>query len=373
MTQTTIPNSPPDNPEADNQPHNVDAHMPPQPGHAQRVAADPVYATPSWNPDTNEWAPSNEQHSVWGVAEPGHGDDPTAEPMSESYGQAPSGTIPDQRYNLIDDVRRQMAPLAPPTQEHHHVVEEVEKGSPTWRVRHVVVQGATPTQLVEENQNRKRMLLRIIPGDAPVTQVIPINGSGTLQFTVPAGKTWTVQSINYVYTASAVVANRNVRVRFNSGANALFQFQDGTATTNGQIDNVTLAPGMPTQHAGGASPFTVTGPIPTMAIPAGGQIILDAVNQDAGDTEVGSITVLVSSSAGAGQASIFIAPRLAMSGPVAPQAWAKLVNGDGYLELKITEGVDAVVGNTATDISEVIVIEEIEAVVGGIATPPGAP
>src|SRR5215472_7438436 len=107
MTQTYVPNSPPDEsvngPGGQNQ--NVDAHMPPQPGGVERAANDPVWATPSWNPQTNEWAPTNEQHSVWGLAEPSHGDDPNAEPVSEQYGADASGTVPEAGMNLLDSVR----------------------------------------------------------------------------------------------------------------------------------------------------------------------------------------------------------------------------------------------------------------------------
>jgi hypothetical protein len=376
MTQTTIPNEPPDTAEADTGPHNVDAHMPPQPGGVERALSDPVYATPSWNPQTNEWSPSNEQHSVWGLAEPPHSDDPTADPMSESYGQVPSGTIPDARLNLIDSVRQSMTPIAPPPQEHHHVVEEVEKGSPIWRVRHVVVQSSTvPQQIVEENEQRKRVLLRIIPSDATVASTNPnlTAAPPPATLTVPAGKSWSLQSISFQYNAGAGVGNRNVQLTIrDAGGRILYQITDTTALTANQVENVFLAPGSPQQRTG-AGPFAFNSSMPAITLAAGSTITASALGVDPSDTITNGVVMFaLGSSAGVGQASLFISPRLSMSGQVAPQAWAKLIAGDAYLELKISEGIDAVVGNVG-DISEVIIVEEIESTSGGLSNAPGAP
>src|SRR5512143_1583627 len=80
--------------------------------------------------ENSEWAPSNEPLSVFGVAEPGHGDVEDAEPESQQYGRDDQGggSTPDVRLNLLNDVQRAAAAAAPVI-EHHHVMETVERGS----------------------------------------------------------------------------------------------------------------------------------------------------------------------------------------------------------------------------------------------------
>src|SRR5215831_6018411 len=124
----------------------VDAHMPPQPG------GGPVWAN-VWNPDTNEWAPSNEQHSTFGVAEPSHGDDPTAEPMSTQYGREDDSA----RYgnlNLLDAVRSPGREVPSQPVRVEHVVHTEEVSSARVRARLMAVTNLQNVVLLEENPNR---------------------------------------------------------------------------------------------------------------------------------------------------------------------------------------------------------------------------
>lgn len=154
---------------------NIDAHMPPQPG------GDPVWAN-TYNPDTNEWAPSNEQHSTFGVAEPSHGDAETAEPMVNDPGDprtyTDGGGVPDARPNLLDAVRGQGVPLQPPPQriEHHVYTEEVASTRVRARVIAVVGNNA-PTVLLEENQKRDRALIKVLTAASTIL-ISPVRQGG---------------------------------------------------------------------------------------------------------------------------------------------------------------------------------------------------
>lgn len=326
---------------------------------------DTVWAN-TWNPPTDEWSPSAEPHNTWGVAQPGHGDLSMANPMVDAPGDprtvppTTGGSVPDVRDNLLTDVKKSMA-VAPPPQVVHHVVENVERGAESVNVRQITVVGnVAPTQLLEANPNRRRALVRVVPAD-PAASLNPLyNGSGVnTSLVVPAGKTWTLASLFFVYTASAAVANRSVRVRISiPGGTIIYTFLDGTVTTAGQIDNVSLAPGNPTQHAGGASPFTVTGPLPPgLVLPAGTQILFDAINADAGDTIVGSAQVSQTSSGGSG-GSVFVAARQQPGSASASLTWFKIVQGDGPLEVKSQDGIDGI-GVNSTDSISVQVYEEL--------------
>jgi hypothetical protein len=209
--QATIHTAEPDN-AADTTTHNVDAHMPPQPKPDENLQADPALV-PHWNPDTNEWAPSNEQHETWGVAEPPHYDDPTATPVSESYGQAPSGTVPDARLNLIDSIRPRTA-LPAPVVRHEHEVRTTETGSETVRFRQEFVSGLTPTTLLAQNPNRKRALLRVLGSATSFVVTTPTTSSATvLTVPVPAGQTWSnISALNFAFTSDANVGLRQLQI-----------------------------------------------------------------------------------------------------------------------------------------------------------------
>lgn len=187
-TQTSIPTAPPvEDPDLAGTPGaNIDAHMPPQPGDTADV--NPVFATPVWNPDTNEWAPSNEQHSVFGVAEPSHGDDPSAMPMSDAPGQPPDtvGSAPDARKNLLDAVRQGPTQLPAPVVEHHHVVDVQEQGNVRVRTKTVRVQAQPaggggndyqPVTILEEAPNRSRAVIRVITTNGQVV-LTPLRQGG---------------------------------------------------------------------------------------------------------------------------------------------------------------------------------------------------
>lgn len=187
--QTDIHTAPPvDDPDLMGTPGgNVDAHMPPQPGPAAPEDSNTVFARPSWNPETNEWAPSNEQHSTFGVAEPSHGDDPSAVPMSDAPGQPPDtvGSAPDARLNLLDAVRYGGA-AAPPVVEHHHVVETSEQGNIKVRGKTVRVQAAAAggnavasVVLLEENPARVRAVIKVITANGQVV-LTPLRQGGVV-------------------------------------------------------------------------------------------------------------------------------------------------------------------------------------------------
>lgn len=135
---------------------NIAAHLPPAPGRQ------PVWAD-VWNPVTNEWAPSNEQHSTWGVAEPTHYDSADATPETQSYGVDERGSsTPDARANLLDAVRSGGPPATVPTHIVQHVITTQEEPSSHIRTRTVRVQGTEPTVLLEQNENRIRAILKVI-------------------------------------------------------------------------------------------------------------------------------------------------------------------------------------------------------------------
>jgi len=319
-------------------PHNVDAHMPPQPAGQQTAPQDPVYATPQWNPETNEWAPSNEQHSTWGVAEPGHGDVEDANPVSESYGHAPSGTIPDRRLNLIDSVRDVRGPTPAPTVHYTHDVRTTEAGAESVRFHQEFVQGtAPPTPILQQNPNRKRALIRISSG-VTNSQNNNLTATGVpATVTVPTGQTWTLQSVSFLFTASAAVANRNIRLTIRDAlGRILYQFVDATATTANQVVQCTFAPGLATQHIG-AGPFQLTSALPNLVLPAGSTVTADAVAEDAGDTiTVGTVMFSVT---GAG---VYLMPLRDGGNATASQQGWQLNPGDAPIEIKSEAGIEAV-------------------------------
>lgn len=352
MTQTTIPNEPPD---AD-APHNTDAHMPAQP-----APQDPVYATPRWNPETNEWAPSNEQHSTWEVGEPSHSDEPTAHPMSDAPGQTEFwGSIPDERLNLIDSVRTPRGPIVQQVVHHEHDVRTTETGAESLRFHQEFVSGSAPITLLTQNPARKRALLRI--GSAVVnSQNNNLTAVGVPAIvTVPTGQTWTLQAISFLFTASAAAANRFVRIVVKDAAGrTIFTFVDATATTATQVDNVTLGAGLATQHVGAASPFQVTGALPVLVLPAGSTITADAIGEDVADTiTVGTVMFSMTGS------GVYLMPLRDGGNAIAASMGWQLNPGDGPIEIKSEAGVEAVAeaGGGAT----VFVYEEL-------LTPGGVP
>lgn len=140
-----------------------------------------------WNPATDEWDP-NADTEQWGESIGQHGDDPTAVPVSESYGQPAAGTVPDPRANLLTDIlgNRQAAP--PPTVEHHHVVETIETGASRVRARVVrVVGNQSEVTLLEQNDHRTRALIKVVTS-ASVIIIGPARQGGNPGFTAtPTG------------------------------------------------------------------------------------------------------------------------------------------------------------------------------------------
>lgn len=149
----------------------VDAHFPPD------------------QPPTNEWDPGSEQYSTVGIAEPSHGDDPTAQPMSDAPGQDPGtvGSTPDGRMNLLDAVKG-AAPQLPPVQEVHHTVETFSVGSDRVRGRVVrVVNNNIETTLLEQNPNRVRAIIKPITTNGVIIIGSALQGGNPQYTAIPTG------------------------------------------------------------------------------------------------------------------------------------------------------------------------------------------
>jgi hypothetical protein len=153
----------------------------------------PVWSN-TWNPETDEWSPSDEPYNVVGEAggpygEPTHYDTPdyAGSPSSEQYGHEDGGTVAVHELNLIDDVKQRMR-TAPPPQVVHHVIETFEEGAELVRARVVrVVGNQQQTMLLEENPNRRRALIKCIT-TAGVVMVQPAHQGGNLtNAAIPTG------------------------------------------------------------------------------------------------------------------------------------------------------------------------------------------
>jgi hypothetical protein len=156
----------------------IAAHLPPS-KHPEEVEQDStVYRGPTWNPVTNEWDPFAEPVSAPAIddaehnASPGHGDLPTASPMTNSVGDPRTyedgGATHDERKNLLTDVRDRAA-IPPPEQVVRHVIETNEVPSGQVRGRLVAVVGnAQPTTLLEQNPDRVRALISVFTDGATV-------------------------------------------------------------------------------------------------------------------------------------------------------------------------------------------------------------
>jgi hypothetical protein len=175
---------------------NVAAHMPPQP---QPSPPDSFLYPMQWNPDTNEWAPSSEQHSTFDVAEPGHGDERDARPMVNEPGDprtySDAGATPDGRLNLLDAVRApQRGVVHPPVQRVEHVITTNEVASGAIRARTVRIENPAtsgspqqPVVLLEANKNRSRALIKCITTNGVIV-VTPIRQGGVISGTgLPVG------------------------------------------------------------------------------------------------------------------------------------------------------------------------------------------
>lgn len=154
----------------------------------------PVWSN-TWNPETDDWSPSDEPYDVVGVqgdafGEPTHFDTPdyVGAPIgTDQYGIEDHGSVPVRELNLIDDVKARMR-TAPPAQVVHHVIETFEEGAELVRARVVrVIGNQQQTMLLEENPNRRRALIKCIT-TAGVVMVQPAHQGGNLtNAAVPTG------------------------------------------------------------------------------------------------------------------------------------------------------------------------------------------
>jgi hypothetical protein len=176
---------------------NISAHMPPLSAAVVDLVENPAVW---WNPDTNEWAPSNTPNNVVGSGAPGqpsHGDVMTADPMSNYVGHTtPGGTTPDARPNLLDAVRRSNtpAPTAFAPIEHKIVVETTHVASSANRARVVRVQAqasggndAQAVVLLEDNPNRDRALIKCITTNGVIVLTPLRQGGVPTNLAVPTG------------------------------------------------------------------------------------------------------------------------------------------------------------------------------------------
>lgn len=126
---------------------------------------DPVWAD-LWNPDVNEWSPSDEPEGTFAQAEPSHFDVPSASPMEPGESSA--------SLNLLTDVARPVA-QPPPPQIVHHEVLTTEAGAEIVRSRTIVVPGnTTVVRLLDPNLDRKRALIKVVSATAGI-QIGPMD------------------------------------------------------------------------------------------------------------------------------------------------------------------------------------------------------
>lgn len=319
---------------------------------------DPVWGD-VWNPEPNEWAPSAEpwpgpQGTSALVEYQEHTDLHTTQPMSESYGQPSTGTVEDARFNLLTDVKPR-SPVGPPLSIIQHDVHTYETGSELFRVRQRTLNAATdsvlPIQLLEENPNRKRALIQILPSTTSGAAETAFSGGNTVQVTVPAGQTWTIQSLSYLYNADAVVGNRTPQVTVRDAAfRPVFTWQSPNNVAASATQSGTLSPG----SASTSGATAVTGPFAPVTLPAGYSITVNALASDAGDTISGVVSYTL---AGGG---VYIGPRDSSSS-AATAAWWKMVGGAPPLEVKTQQGIDCLIDPASTQ-AVVQIIEELQAV-----------
>lgn len=181
-----------------------------------------------------------------------------------------------------------------------------------WEVRSIFISGVTrettiasqgadiyvtPTDLRNALGGVAPSLSAIGTGDqrdfvtgSPVTTNNPnltaVGVPATVQ--VPAGQSWNLSAITFLFTASAAAATRTPRITIrDAGGRILYQWTSPTNVAATQVEQITLSPGSPTISNGSgtvANPFTVTGPLPALTLAAGSTITADAINEDVADT-----------------------------------------------------------------------------------------
>lgn len=154
-----------------------------------------------------------------------------------------------------------------------------------WYVRKLRISGVSPIGASSNNE-------WTFSGGANGTATAVITNGGTLQ------------SISFIYNASAAVANRTVVVSILEANNrVLYQVVAPLNITAGQSIEFSLAPGIALSANG--SPPSVTMPIPAnLVIPPGGKIQVTAQSADVGDT-ISNGTALLS---GSTRADVFVCP-----------------------------------------------------------------
>lgn len=331
------------------------------------VYAPPPAATSTGAPD--EWAPSDEPLGPLPFGhDESHGDVPEGVPESEEYGRdtKAGGSTPDARLNLLDDVRQAQREALPPI-EVHHVMENVERGAEVVRVHQETVNGQTPTTLLQQNPQRKRALIRAAPsGVAGFVVLTPtLNNSTTMQVTVPAGQSWTIQSFLFTFTTSAVVGNRQLLIVVTDpGGRTVAQYQM-TVTQAAGLNNIVYQPitGATTDSVVGSThyyPNIYDG----LVLAAGSKITVSNVGfNDAGDNfgaPQGDIT------ASGGSGSLFLMPSRDGAN-ITASAIGWLLQAGEVIEIKSQAALDGV-GGAAGVATLVYVYEEL---VGTMADTPG--
>jgi hypothetical protein len=131
-----------------------------------------------WNPDVNEWSPSDDPEGTYGQAEPSHFDVAAATPMEPGEQSA--------ALNVLTNVRTAgVGPQSPPTPTVNHEVHTYETGAEAIHMRTVAVVGnVVPTRLLDPNDDRRRALIKVITS-ASVIVINGINDGGNQQLTGP--------------------------------------------------------------------------------------------------------------------------------------------------------------------------------------------
>lgn len=153
-----------------------------------------------------------------------------------------------------------------------------------WYVRKLRISGLTPTGASSTNEWTFSA--------ATDTLTTTISNGGLLQ------------SISFIYTTDAVVANRTIVVTITEANNrTLYQVASPFAQAASLSVEYSLAPNLPATANG--NPVSVTMPLPAnLVIPPGGHIVITVQNGDPGDTITNGTAILGSSS----RADVFICP-----------------------------------------------------------------
>lgn len=318
-------------------------------------APDPVWAD-VWNPEPNTWSPTDEPFPAYGqdaatVLYQSHADVALAEPLSESYGAAPSGTVPEAGMNLLTDVRQPAGPTPPPNiQVIQHEVHTYETGSEAVRFHQETVQGIAPTTLLMQNPMRKRALLKIVAAGNTTTAVQNTSASNIQEtFTVPPGQTWSgISSFLFTYVTDATVGNRDLQIIVRSpapGNLVLASYQMAVVQAASTVETYITQNGITTDNFNNGFHYWPNIFAGLTLLPGTTIQIVATGTTGVGDS-FGSTATLQATVSGGGVFVMMLHD--GGNAAAAGEGW-QLNPGDPPLEIKSQAGIEAVVaGGTAT-------------------------